>query len=69
MNGAGAGHGGQGGKGPDHGGGMFYGSVTRPVEFGRPASAGIGSDYDAIGGGRLFFDVAKTFIIDGELIL
>ena len=66
LNGAGAGHGGQGGKGPDHGGGMYYDSVTNPAEFGGPARAGVGSKDDAVGGGILTFTVDNSIIVNGK---
>ena len=68
LNGAGAGHGGQGGKGPEHGGGLYYSSVTHPRDFGRPARAEMGGVDDAIGGGVLEFQVENSFTINGQLI-
>ena len=68
MDGAGAGHGGMGGKGENtNNGGLFYNYVTDPTE---PGSNGIYEDVDnseeTIGGGVLNFDVSGTTTIDGN---
>ena len=64
MNGAGAGHGGMGGKGQSTAsGGMFYNLVTDPTE---PGSNGKASGGETIGGGILDFEVSGTTTIDGN---
>ena len=67
MDGAGAGHGGMGGRADNvNNGGMFYNLVTDPIE---PGSNGIFEDIvapeETIGGGVLAFDVSGTTTIDG----
>ena len=64
MNGAGAGHGGMGGRGQSTtSGGMFYNLVTDPTE---PGSNGVSTHGKTIGGGVLTFEVSGTTTIDGN---
>lgn len=63
--GCGAAHGGYGGgPGPQYGG-IPYGSVFRPLEFG--SGGGNGSGEGGRGGGRLYWEVSDSVEVDGLL--
>ena len=66
---SGAGHGGQGGYGRVHGGGMYYSTVTKPLSYGSGAKRFM-EDSDgevvAFGGGVLKFEVTGNMQVDGE---
>ena len=68
RDGAGAGHGGQGGVSKTkRGGGLYYDSVTRPA---LPGSGGLNNNgaLKARGGGALKFEVTSIMHVDGELV-
>jgi len=66
--GAGAGHGGQGGiSKTKRGGGLYYDSVTQPALPGSGALNNIGA-LKARGGGALKFEVTSIMHVDGELV-
>ena len=68
SDGAGAGHGGQGGiSKTKQGGGLYYDSVTRPT---LPGSGGLNNNgaLTARGGGALKFEVTSIMHVDGELV-
>ena len=68
SDGAGAGHGGQGGVSKTkQGGGLYYDSVTRPALPGSGA-LNISGALKAHGGGALKFEVTSIMHVDGELV-
>ncbi|KAK3576663.1 hypothetical protein CHS0354_004948 [Potamilus streckersoni] len=71
VNGAGAGHGGQGGKGSyTNAGGMFYGHTTKPTDFGSNGRKSnlFGEGFIEIyGGGVITMHINKSARIDGTI--
>lgn len=64
--GAGAGHGGSGGSVSNTtGGGMYYGSVTTPDQWGSTAKVG---STQVNGGGVLYFECTGVATIDGQSV-
>ena len=63
--GAGAGHGGSGGRVNGRGAGLSYGDLYQPYVFGSAGGPGLGNTPGGTGGGVIWINVTGTFHIDG----